>query len=41
MGTFVGLNALIRRDLSRARDRGYANVPELGAPFDVPKPVAG
>ncbi len=38
---FAGLHALIRRDADRARKRGYRIVPHLGAPFDVPRPVAG
>lgn len=38
---FAGLHALIRRDAARARKRGYATVPEFGAPYDVPRPVAG
>ena len=41
MGSFVGLNVLIRRDVARARRRGYQVVPDLGAPFAVPKPIAG
>jgi CubicO group peptidase (beta-lactamase class C family) len=39
--SFAGLHALIRRDAARARQRGYAAVPEFGAPYDVPRPVAG
>ncbi|MGV0836951.1 esterase/beta-lactamase LipL [Mycolicibacterium thermoresistibile] len=38
---FVGLNALIRRNADTARRRGYQPVPAFGAPFDMPKPVAG
>ncbi|MGV0653910.1 esterase/beta-lactamase LipL [Mycolicibacterium thermoresistibile] len=38
---FVGLNALIRRDAAAARRRGYRPVGDLGAPFDMRKPVAG
>lgn len=41
MGSFAGLNVLIRRDVERARKRGYRAVADLGAPFAVPKPVAG
>jgi CubicO group peptidase (beta-lactamase class C family) len=41
MGSFAGLNVLIRRDVARARRRGYQVMPDLGAPFAVPKPVAG
>lgn len=39
--TFVGLGALVRRDAARARKRGYQVVPDLGAPYDLPRPVAG
>ncbi len=39
--SFGGLHALIRRDAARARGRGYETVPDLGAPYDVPRPVAG
>jgi CubicO group peptidase (beta-lactamase class C family) len=39
--TFAGLHALIRRDAAQARKRGYETVPAFGAPFDVPRPVAG
>jgi CubicO group peptidase (beta-lactamase class C family) len=39
--TFAGLHALIRRDAAQARDRGYETVPAFGAPYDVPRPVAG
>jgi CubicO group peptidase (beta-lactamase class C family) len=38
---FAGLHALIRRDAARARSRGYHTTPALGAPYDVPRPVAG
>jgi CubicO group peptidase (beta-lactamase class C family) len=41
MGSFAGLNVLIRRDVARARRRGYQAMSDLGAPFAVPKPVAG
>ncbi|WP_264077679.1 serine hydrolase domain-containing protein [Mycolicibacterium houstonense] len=42
MAAFVGLNALIRKDVARARARGYEAVPELGAaPYEVSKPAAG
>lgn len=42
MAAFVGLNALIRKDVAGARRRGYTPVPELGAvPYELPKPVAG
>ncbi|HET7667618.1 MAG TPA: serine hydrolase domain-containing protein [Mycobacterium sp.] len=40
-GTFAGLHALIRRDAARARRRGYQTMPAFGAPYDVPRPVAG
>jgi CubicO group peptidase (beta-lactamase class C family) len=33
MGSFAGLNVLIRRDAARARRRGYQPVPDFGAPF--------
>ena len=39
--TFAGLHALIRREAGRARSRGYETVPALGAPYDMPRPVAG
>jgi CubicO group peptidase (beta-lactamase class C family) len=39
--TFAGLHALIRRDATRARGRGYETTPAFGAPYDVPRPVAG
>jgi CubicO group peptidase (beta-lactamase class C family) len=39
--TFAGLHALIRRDAARARRRGYQTMPAFGAPYDVPRPVAG
>jgi CubicO group peptidase (beta-lactamase class C family) len=38
--TFAGLGMLIRRDAARARKRGYDTLPELGAPYYVPRPVA-
>jgi CubicO group peptidase (beta-lactamase class C family) len=38
---FAGLHALIRKDASSARKRGYQTVPEFGAPYDVPRTVAG
>lgn len=42
MAAFVGLNALIRRDVARARRDGFLAVPDLGSsPYEVPKPVAG
>jgi CubicO group peptidase (beta-lactamase class C family) len=39
--TFAGLHVLIRRDAAQARSRGYETVPAFGAPYDLPKPVAG
>lgn len=39
--TFAGIYALIRRDAAQARRRGYQTIPAFGAPYDVPKPVAG
>lgn len=42
MAAFVGLNALIRKDVARARERGFEAVPNLGAaPYELSKPVAG
>jgi CubicO group peptidase (beta-lactamase class C family) len=38
---FGGIYALIRRDAAQARKRGYDTMPAFGAPYDVPKPVAG
>jgi CubicO group peptidase (beta-lactamase class C family) len=38
---FAGLHALIRRDATAARKRGYETTPAFGAPYDVPRPVAG
>jgi CubicO group peptidase (beta-lactamase class C family) len=38
---FAGLHALIRRDADKARKRGYDATPAFGAPYDVPRPVAG
>jgi CubicO group peptidase (beta-lactamase class C family) len=39
--TFAGIHALIRRDAAKARKRGYETTPAFGAPYDVPRPVAG
>jgi CubicO group peptidase (beta-lactamase class C family) len=39
--TFAGLQMLIRRDAAIARRRGYETMPALGAPYEVPRPVAG
>jgi CubicO group peptidase (beta-lactamase class C family) len=39
--TFAGLHALIRRDAAQARERGYETTPMFGAPYDVPRHVAG
>jgi CubicO group peptidase (beta-lactamase class C family) len=39
--TFAGLHALIRRDAAQARKRGYETTPMFGAPYDVPRHVAG
>ena len=39
--TFAGIHALIRRDAAQARRRGYQTMPAFGAPYDVPRPVAG
>jgi CubicO group peptidase (beta-lactamase class C family) len=39
--TFAGLHALIRRDAAQARERGYEATPAFGAPYDVPRHVAG
>ena len=39
--TFAGLATLVRRDAARARRRGYETMPAFGAPYDVPRPVAG
>jgi len=41
MGAFAGLNVLIRRDVARALENGYAAVPHLGSAFAVSKTVAG
>lgn len=42
MGAFVGLGALIRNDVARARKRGLQPVPDLGAaPHEFFNPVAG
>lgn len=38
--TFAGLAALIRKDASAARKRGYDVMPAFGAPFDESRPVA-
>jgi CubicO group peptidase (beta-lactamase class C family) len=38
---FAGLHALIRKDAASARNRGYSTVPEFGAPYQMPRPVAG
>ncbi len=38
---FAGLHAFIRRDAAQARKRGYEATPAFGAPYDVPRPVAG
>jgi CubicO group peptidase (beta-lactamase class C family) len=39
--SFAGLHALIRRDAAQACKRGYETTPAFGAPYDVPRPVAG
>ncbi len=39
--TFAGIQMLIRRDAAKARRRGYDTMPDLGAPYKVPRPVAG
>jgi CubicO group peptidase (beta-lactamase class C family) len=39
--TFAGLHALIRSDAAQARKRGYETTPAFGAPYDVPRHVAG
>jgi CubicO group peptidase (beta-lactamase class C family) len=39
--TFAGLAALIRKDAASARKRGYDTMPAFGAPYEVPRPVAG
>ncbi len=39
--TFAGLHALIQRDAAQARKRGYDATPAFGAPYDVPRHVAG
>lgn len=42
MGAFVGLNALIRRDVGRALSRGIEPVGDLGAPpYELPRPAVG
>jgi CubicO group peptidase (beta-lactamase class C family) len=38
---FAGLAALIRKDAAVARNRGYDAMPAFGAPYEVPRPVAG
>jgi CubicO group peptidase (beta-lactamase class C family) len=38
---FAAIYALIRRDAAQARKRGYETMPAFGAPYDVPRPVAG
>jgi CubicO group peptidase (beta-lactamase class C family) len=38
---FAGLQALLRKDASRARKRGYQAVPDLGATYQMPRTVAG
>jgi CubicO group peptidase (beta-lactamase class C family) len=39
--TFVGLGALLHRGAAAARKHGPRTVPEFGAPYEVPRPVAG
>jgi CubicO group peptidase (beta-lactamase class C family) len=39
--TFAGLHALIRGNAAQARKRGYETMPAFGAPYDLPRPVAG
>jgi CubicO group peptidase (beta-lactamase class C family) len=39
--TFAGLAALIRKDAAAARKRGFDTMPAFGAPYKVPRPVAG
>ena len=39
--TFAGLAALIRNNAAAARKRGFDTMPAFGAPYDVPRPVAG
>lgn len=42
MTAFVGLHALIRRDIARVRRRGFEPVPDLGAaPYELPRPAVG
>jgi CubicO group peptidase (beta-lactamase class C family) len=41
MGSFAGLNVLIRRDAARASRRGYQPVPDFGAPFAVAETAVG
>jgi CubicO group peptidase (beta-lactamase class C family) len=38
---FAALHPLIRRDAANARKRGHRAVPEFGAPYEVPRTVAG
>jgi CubicO group peptidase (beta-lactamase class C family) len=38
---FAGLYPLIRRDAAQARKRGYETTPAFGAPFELPRTVAG
>jgi CubicO group peptidase (beta-lactamase class C family) len=38
---FAALHPLIRRDAASARKRGFAAVAEFGAPYEVPRTVAG
>jgi CubicO group peptidase (beta-lactamase class C family) len=39
--SFAGIYALIRRDAAQARKRGYETMPAFGAPYDLPRTVAG
>jgi CubicO group peptidase (beta-lactamase class C family) len=41
MGSFAGLNVLIRRDAARAGRRGYQTVPDFGSSFAVAKTATG
>lgn len=41
MGSFAGLNVLIRRDVARANRRGYTTVPDFGSPFAVAGTAVG
>jgi CubicO group peptidase (beta-lactamase class C family) len=38
---FAGLHALIKRNAAQARKRGYETTPTFGAPYEMPRPVAG